>query len=400
LNICLISEEYPPETGWGGIGMYVRGMAQILADRGHTVHVISASLDEHNYHHVDGKVCMHRIATRHWPLPARLQKYGYRVRSILERSLTVARYLSQLHKAVRFDVVEASNWDAEAFFYSLRPGAPLIVRISTPLATVAKTAGLMEAPGLGLRLRRWIEGVPVQRATNLITHSHFAAKFAQREYHVPADRIHVVWLGLDMTGIEVKHVEHIAEQIVLYVGRLEPRKGARYLLEAIPHVVEVVPNARFRLIGKDIADAPGGTSYQTYFAGFASPQAQAATDFLGFVDEKTVEQEYAACDVFVAPSLFESFGLIHLEAMARGKPVVACQAAATPEIVVDGETGLLVPPEDSQALAHAIICLLCEPDKARQMGRQGRLRAIKEFTLDRMVDETLAIYEQLSGPFH
>lgn len=395
MNICLISEEYPPETGWGGIGAYVRSLAHSLTERGHTVHVISASLDEHNHHRVDGKVYVHRIATRYWPMPTRLTKRGYRVRSLLERSLTVTRYLNQLHKAIRFDVVEASNWDAEAFFYSLRPAVPLVIRISTPLATVAKVAGVPRTPGRSLRLRRWIEGIPVRRATSLITHSHFAASFAQHEYHIPAKRLHVVWLGLDMTGVEATHTKHAVGQIVLYVGRLEPRKGTRYLLEAIPHVVEAVPNVRFRLVGKDIPGAPGGTTYQAYFMGFASPQAQAATDFLGFVDEATVEHEYARCDVFAAPSLFESFGLIHLEAMARGKPVVACRAAATPEIVIDGETGLLVPPEDSQALAQAIIRLLRQPDTARHMGEQGRLRATNEFTLDRMVDESLDLYNQV-----
>jgi len=187
---------------------------------------------------------------------------------------------------------------------------------------------------------------------------------------------------------------HGDSPIVLYTGRLERRKGTRYLLEAIPQVVAAFPRVRFRLVGKNTdRDAPGMVSYQAYFKTFASPAAQAATTFVGFVGDNDLEEEYAACDIFVAPSLFESFGLTHLEAMARGKPVVACRVAATPELVVDGETGLLVLPEDSDDLAHAIIRLLRAPNEARRMGEQGQERAFNQFSLDRMVDQTLALYQ-------
>lgn len=79
------------------------------------------------------------------------------------------------------------------------------------------------------------------------------------------------------------------------------------------------------------------------------------------------------------------------------KPVVACRVAATPEIVIDGETGVLVPPEDSDALAQAIIRLLRAPDEARAMGERGRQRAVREFSLDRMVDQTLDLYSRVIG---
>lgn len=102
-----------------------------------------------------------------------------------------------------------------------------------------------------------------------------------------------------------------------------------------------------------------------------------------------------ALDVFVLPSLWEGFGLVPLEAMAAQKPVVATSVSAIPEVIVDGETGLLIPPKDSIALADAILKLLDDPELAREMGRKGRVRLEKEFSVDRMVSQTEALYDRL-----
>lgn len=155
-------------------------------------------------------------------------------------------------------------------------------------------------------------------------------------------------------------------------------------------VVGAVPNVEFRIAGKhrdDTADR---------FLGNSPPAVRAATTFLGFVEQSRLEMEYAGCDVFAAPSLYESFGLVHLEAMARGKPVVACNVAATPEVVVDGQTGILVPPRDSAALATALIRLLGQPDLARQMGRQALGHVQTQFSVDKFVDRTVAVYRSLA----
>jgi glycosyltransferase involved in cell wall biosynthesis len=397
LNICLISAEYPSETtGWGGIGTYVHALAHGLARYGHDVHVITAGQQERVC--VADGVSVHYVPTRPWPLPVALRRRGTGIWALLERSFSVLLYLRRLQRTTRFDIVEAANWGAEALFFSLRPTAPLIVRVSTPFVTVGTIQGRVEYRRLGPRLHRWLEALPVRRASRVIANSRFTQGMTQREYGVPLERIRVVWHGLDLDRQSPSSEPAVdARPLVLYVGRLERRKGTQYLLQAIPAVVEAVPEARFHLVGKDTGDAPGGTDYRQYFAGIATPEAQAATTFRGFVDADALEEEYRSCDVFVAPSLFESFGLIHLEAMARGKPVDAFRAAATPEIVADGETGILVEPEDSAGLAEALIRLLQAPETARMMGQHGRERAEREFSLDQMVKGSLAVYSEVAG---
>ena len=103
----------------------------------------------------------------------------------------------------------------------------------------------------------------------------------------------------------------------------------------------------------------------------------------------------AAADLFVLPSLWEGFGLVLLEAMNAGLPVVGTRRGAIPEVVRDGETGLLVPPKDPEALATALIRLLCHPDRARTMGRLGLSRLRREFDLDRAVRAHDDLYVEL-----
>jgi glycosyltransferase involved in cell wall biosynthesis len=119
-------------------------------------------------------------------------------------------------------------------------------------------------------------------------------------------------------------------------------------------------------------------------------------EFAGFVPD--VRQRLAQADVLVMPSLSEGLGVAVLEAMAMGKPVVASNTGGLPEAVADGETGLLVPPGNAEALAGALLALLEDPDRAQAMGKAGRRRAVDHFDRRVIVDRMLSLYrEVLSG---
>jgi glycosyltransferase involved in cell wall biosynthesis len=104
-----------------------------------------------------------------------------------------------------------------------------------------------------------------------------------------------------------------------------------------------------------------------------------------------------ALDVFVLPSWIEGMPITVLEAMAHRKPVVATPVGGTPELVVDGETGLLVPPRDPEALAEALRSLVADPKRARRLGEAGYARVAERFTVDRMTTRVLEVYDEVAG---
>jgi glycosyltransferase involved in cell wall biosynthesis len=165
---------------------------------------------------------------------------------------------------------------------------------------------------------------------------------------------------------------------VLYVGRLEKRKGILDLFAAIPLVLARLPNVRFLIAGNDNSASDGFLARhgQTYAAHFAEEYRACAAqvEFLGPVSEEKLQQLYQTCDLFVAPSLYESFGLIYLEAMNYAKPVIGGRAGGIPEVIDEGVTGLLAEPEAPDSLAHALVALLQSPQKLHDWGLAGRQR--------------------------
>jgi glycosyltransferase involved in cell wall biosynthesis len=165
------------------------------------------------------------------------------------------------------------------------------------------------------------------------------------------------------------------QQVVLYVGRLETRLGPQVLIEAAPRILERLPNARIMLVGRDFG------LERTLKRRVRELGLEKQLVFAGAVSYDDLALYYAACDVLVYPSvgLWGCGALAALEAMATCKPVVASRIHGIPEIVLDGETGVLVEPGDQSALAKAVINLLKDRVWAEKIGRLGRQRVEQIF---------------------
>jgi glycosyltransferase involved in cell wall biosynthesis len=170
------------------------------------------------------------------------------------------------------------------------------------------------------------------------------------------------------------------------VGILEERKGHRCLLKAAARLKAKGLRLSYRIAG-------AGSLRQQLEREAASLGLNDDVEFLGFVHDTPAF--LAAIDLFVMPSLFEGLGVAVLEAMAAGKPVIASRVGGLPELVADGETGLLVAPKNVEGLAEAIARLADDESLARAMGKKGAALARANFSLERMAVQNEAYYYEL-----
>ncbi len=241
---------------------------------------------------------------------------------------------------------------------------------------------------------RWVNRRAMRRARRVIAISGALARFVSEVEGIEAERIVTIHYGLD--PLAVPHTDRASARAALgcdgsgpvigFFGRLVRQKGVDSLLRAFARVNRLFPAARLVIVGD-------GEERSGLEALARDLDLGGTVNFAGWIED--APRLMTACDLIVMPSRWEGFGLVALEAMSAACPLVASQVSALPEIVVDGETGLLVPPEDPDALAEAVGCLLADPARAAAMGRAGYERLVSDFSVEKMVRATLDVYGEV-----
>ena len=369
MRLLLVTQDFPPDVG--GIQTYSWELSRRLAARAEALHVVAPARP--GAASVDASV----------PFP---------VQRVLGRPdllpLTALATVPPLARRARPDVAFHAQWQTV--------GASVLARALTGwprrIACAAHGRELLFNPlpkTLRLdaaydRLRRrmlgWVDTfVPV---------SHYTAGLLE-DRGVPAERLHVVPNGtdperfrpVDATPLR-RHLDLGDRPLLLTVGRLVPRKGIDTILRALPSISEAAPEVQYLIVGtgpdrdrlEQIARTVGVTD---------------RVHVLGQVPHGDLPHYYSAADVFVMPSRetppdVEGFGLVFLEANACGTPVIGARSGGIPDAVVDGETGLLVPPSSPEALAQAALSLLTDADRRAALGNHGRRRAATTLNWDRI----------------
>jgi glycosyltransferase involved in cell wall biosynthesis len=205
-----------------------------------------------------------------------------------------------------------------------------------------------------------------------------------------APRSGVIYNGLPPPGVEAAPLDFDAPRL-LCLGRLSPEKGFDVAVEAFARLRERFPRARLVIAG--VGPQEESLRQQAEALG-----VDAAVEFAGPVRGEQVAQLINACTVMLVPSRCrEGFGLVAIEAAQMARPVVAARLGGLPEVIADGETGLLVEAEDSAALAAAVARLLERPAEAERMGRAARRRAQERFSLEGMADAYARLYREMAG---
>ena len=310
-------------------------------------------------------------------------------------------------KAQRCDIVHILNLSQFApIIRALNPKAKIVLHMHAEWLTRLNPASVHR------RLRS---------VDRVLSCSNFVTDQIRRAFPQFANRCATVYNGVDVERfIPNGHATKAREtKRLLYVGGIAAHKGLHVLLDALPAVLKRCPGARVDMVGPpsqlplDWLPTLGEPAAMAHLLRFFDGKGYVShlkeqisrlnlTDsvvFCGGVSREDLARRYREADVFVFPSVWnELFGMPTVEAMSSGVPVVASRIAGLPEVVEDGKSGLLVPPDNPSALADAIICLLEDEKLRRSMGQSGRKRVLQNFTWDRIAEDLLCEYGRIFSP--
>lgn len=394
LSICLLCKDNP-RLELGGIAKYTNELAKGFIEAGHIVHIITAGNEQEEWisDWMDEGICYHKVSKDGLEDFSELKNYST-TQMNFEYSYRVYKTIERVKKVYPIDIIESALWDFEgsvaAHLYKNK--LPVVVRIETPLLKVAET-------------QRW------KLNNDLILYSDFERELILDAAGVIAISEHIketisllynvnfaykkIFLGISPN--DTKPTKNDEKFVILTVGRLERRKGIHTIFEILPQILEEYSSVEFRFIGNnEIVDEVLKSSYKDYFYRiYGREKWSKQVVFLGEVSNNVKDQEYANCDIVLAPSLYESFGLMLLEAMSSEKPVIGCKIGGMQEIIIDGETGYTIEVENSKMLYQKIKLLMQDKELRVKMGKMGKKRYKELFSNDIMVKNTLLFYYKL-----
>jgi alpha-maltose-1-phosphate synthase len=398
VKALLLTNEYPPHT-YGGAGVHVEFLSRELA------RLMDVDVRCFGDQHLDDG----RLRVRGYPpapkgsAPAPLQP----VLDALMRSLDFAG------TNVDAEVVHCHTWYTHLGGIAVRQGygIPLVITVHSlePLRPWKR-----EQIGGGYDLSSWVERSALEMADAVIAVSAGTRDDVLRLFEVDPARVHVIYNGIDA---QLYHPVEAADALarygvdpgrpyVLFVGRVTRQKGIVHLVRAIP---AIDPAAQVVLCA-GAPDTPAIAAEMTEAVRAAQERRGGVLWVQQMVPRADLVQLYSHAAVFCCPSIYEPFGIINLEAMACGTPVVASAVGGIPEVVRDGETGLLVPlvqheeapfepvdpPTFSRDLARAINRVLGDPALRSRLGAAGRQRVEQQFTWRAVARQTADLYAELT----
>jgi glycosyltransferase involved in cell wall biosynthesis len=365
MRICFISFEYPPFL-IGGAGIYAIHITKELAKLGHEVHVISPIIRNQKMVSFEDTVFVHRIPTIH--------KRFLRAPSFW---LNLTRKYSTLREEIGgFDVIH-SNGMSDLSLSKQKVKEPRVTTVHHLAYSVSKpvsfTERLLELNG-ETGLASLFEKHVIHRADKIIAVSDFTKNDLLSTYSEQPSKIEVIYNGVCPADFTISPEEVIKTKAhfdlenkttFLFVGRInDKRKGLPLLLKAFKILSERETFVKLMIVG---------SGDQTSVRALVELLGlQKYVVFTGYVTDKLLKMIYCACDVFVFPSMLEGFGLVVLDAMASGKPVVCMNRGAIPELVRDGVNGLLVNKPDPRELATAMAFFVDHPSTITEMGQRNR----------------------------
>jgi glycogen synthase len=409
MNITLLTNEYPPHV-YGGAGVHVEYLSRALASLESGKNPVEVLCFGEQRESSDGITATG--FTPDFALPSQNAKHA----KLMD---TLARDLMMAGSIRRSDVLHGHTWYSHFAGCLAKQllGAPLVL---TTHSLEPHRPWKVEQLGNAYHASSWIEKTAYQNADGVVAVSASMKKDVQELYGVSADRIRVIPNGIDVAEYARKQAPErlarygidVGTPFVLFVGRITRQKGIIHLLAALAHL----PAGTQIVLCAGAPDTPEiGEEMKAKVGELRATRPDLVVHWVAeMVAREDVIAFYSHAAIFVCPSVYEPFGIINLEAMACGAPVVASRVGGIPEAVADGETGILVDvdpstnnnaggadfePRDPAAfarrLADGITALLNDPGKRAAFAAAGRKRVEDRFSWESVAAQTLSFYKEV-----
>ena len=403
MRIAIFTNEYPPNV-YGGAGVHVEYLSRELAKldgHAHSVDVFAFGDQEETHRN---------LRVRGINPPLKLPAQDSRHARLLD---ALVRDLAMVGAVESPDIVHCHTWYAHLAGCLARPlsGARLVL---TTHSLEPHRPWKVEQLGSAYHATTWIERTAYQNADGVIAVSAAMKDDVQELYGVAPERVRVIHNGIDPEEYRPRPSEEVLRRLgidpaipyVLFVGRITRQKGILHLVRSIPHL----RGGEQVVLCAGAPDTPEIAAEMRQAVDEARREAKAPIVWIPeMLPKEDIITLYTHAAVFVCPSVYEPFGIINLEAMACETPVVASAVGGIPEIVVPGETGVLVPldsndsgtfePRDpgafSEALAASVNELMADPRRREAMGQAARRRVLERFSWKSIAEQTMAFYREL-----
>jgi hypothetical protein len=399
MKIALLSFEYPPETGFGGIGTYTWHHARALATLGHEVHVLAGAREatalrseEH-----DG-VRVHRFWADGRAMKAFELLGEYRLwwtRQRLQNALSMYRGVRALHRVHRFDVIEMPECGAEGALVTRLMRVPTVVRLHSPSRLIMPCYDVRRADIVGCSM---IEQRAIKGATALTSCSGFLANEVGRTLGVRRE-IPVITNGLDIAWFDssVEHVDVYAKYglprrrlMIVFTGRMERRKGIHLFPEIAASILERF-DVTFVLAGADLF----GYVADTLLPMLAARPLKGSIHWLGALSLDDLRPLVGAADIFLLPSIWENCPYSCLEAMAAGRAIVTANQGGMPELIHHDVNGLLAQSDDASSFVGQLERLIDDPALRDRLGAAARQTVTTAHGHTHVAKQALHVYRNI-----
>lgn len=403
LRVCILSHEYPPDTGWGGIATFAHHLARGLVEIGHEVEVVSLAKDEARETVEDG-VRVNRVTPylkdNDLGLMWRTLPYS---RVMFNWHPALWKKLIERHEAKPFDVIDSPELLGEGILPAMTKIAPLVIRLYTPHSKFIAERFHNASATFDHQFMAMVERIAMIQADAITSPSRDLSEFVSADLNYPLEKIVLIPNPIDAAEFcpdGPRYIETPDSLKVLFVGRLEERKGIGYLVQAIPEIVRTIPKVHFYIVGGDTDTGPNKSSVLAQLRqSLANSGCQSSVTFIKRVPFEDLPSLYRSADVCVVPSLYDNSPYTCLEAMACGKAVVGSSAGGIREYLVDGESGILIEAKSASAIVRAVTNLLTNPGERERLGNNARQRVMDKFQRSAIAGRTAALYGEAIDRF-